>query len=127
MKAIRFLLALAFVVVALAACTSNQSAGLTGSWQKENGNETIAFSQDGKLTMVNGPATITTSYKIEDKEKLQANLGVFGTGAIKFSLSKDTLTLTDAKGESSKYTKVKEKKETEKPKPPAQPEPPKAL
>lgn len=126
MKTIRFLLALAFVMVALAACNANQSAGLIGNWQKENGNETIAFSPDGKLTMVNGPATITTSYKLEGQEKLQANLGVFGTGTVKFSLSKDILTLTDANGESSKYSRVKETKETEKAKPPVQPEKPKA-
>jgi hypothetical protein len=125
MKAIRFLLALVFII-ALGACTTSQSKGLVGSWQKENGTETIVFSPDGKLTMVNGPATLTTSYKIEDGEKLQANLGVFGTGAIKFSLSQDTLTLTDAKGESSRYTRAKETKEMEKVKPPVQPETPKA-
>jgi hypothetical protein len=125
MKAARFLLALVLVLV-LSACNTHQSMGLMGNWQKENGTETITFSPDGKLTTVNGPSTITTSYKIEDGGKLLANLGIFGTATIKFSLSKDALTLTDAKGESAKYVKVKEKKETEKVPSPVQPEPPKA-
>jgi hypothetical protein len=126
MKTKEYLWALVLIVVLIAACTANQSKGLNGTWQKENGSETITFSQDGKLTMVDGPTTITTSYKIEDKEKIQANLGMFGTGTIKFSLSKDTLTLTDAKGDSFKYTRMQEMKETEKAKPPVQHEAPKA-
>jgi hypothetical protein len=121
MKAFRLLLALVFAIVLIAAC-SKQQKELAGKWQNENGTAVIEFSSGGKLNTSSGPATISTSYKV-DKDNILVDLGVFGTGTLKYALSKDTLTITGDKGQAAKYARVKEAKEaTVKEKPKAQPE-----
>jgi len=115
MKTTKLLWVLALVfVIGLAACMVSTPNELVGSWQKENGSTKIEFSRDGKLNFTGGPAAISTSFKLEEKDKLVADLGIFGTAAIKYAVSKDTLTLTDAQGVASKYTRVKEVKANEK-------------
>lgn len=123
MKSLRVVLALAFIVAVIAACSARHADELNGKWQKEGASGTIEFTKDGKLNVSGGPATIAATFKVKDKE-IQADLGIFGTGTLKFALDKDTLTLTDAKGSSVKYAKVKETKEVKQPeaaKPQAEP------
>ncbi|MEM5789240.1 MAG: hypothetical protein AAGU11_18145 [Syntrophobacteraceae bacterium] len=111
MKALRLVLALA-VIVTFVACTSGQEKDLTGSWQREDGTGTIEFTRDGKLNVAGGPAAISAGYKLKDKENLQVDLGLFGTGNLKYALQKDSLTITDAAGKTAKYTRVKDLKMT---------------
>ncbi|MFZ2447252.1 MAG: hypothetical protein WAW37_12915 [Syntrophobacteraceae bacterium] len=129
MKALKVLLALVVIIVVVA-CAAKPGEELTGNWQKEDGSVTIAFTKDGKLNLAGGPAAVSAAFKVQDKETLRVDLGIFGTATLKYSLAKDALTITDAKGEASKYTRVKEVKgatEAKKPEAPkAQPETPQA-
>lgn len=115
MKSLRVILALLFVVVVIVACSAKPK-DLTGNWQLEGGSGTIEFTKDGKMNMAGGPGAISAPYKVE-KENLQVDLGIFGTGALKYVLAKDTLTITDAKGNSVKYARAQEIKNTKESKP----------
>ncbi|MEN6441911.1 MAG: hypothetical protein ABFD97_25395 [Syntrophobacter sp.] len=110
MKTLRWVLVLVFVI-AFVACTVSERKDLTGTWQKEDGSATIMFAKDGKVKLCGGAATIKTSFKVQDKEHLQMDLGIFGMGTLKYVLSKDSLAITDPSGNVSKYTRVKEVKE----------------
>ncbi len=124
MKAFRMFLAVVFAIVLIAACTSKQKKDLAGKWQNEKGKVVFEFAPDGKLNAKTGPATISTYYKV-DKDQLKVDLGIFGTGTLKYALSKDTLTITDPHGQSTKYSRVKETKEAAvKETPKTQPQPP---
>ncbi len=105
MKSLRVVLALLFIVAVIAACSAKQGKEITGVWQKEDGSGTIEFTKDGKLNLAGGPSTISAPCKV-DKENIQVDLGIFGTGTLKYALAKDSLTITDAKGTSAKYARV---------------------
>jgi hypothetical protein len=110
MKAFRLFLAVVFAIVLIAACTSKEKKELTGKWQNDKGKVVFEFTPDGKLNAKTGAATISTDYKV-DKDQLKVDLGIFGTGTLKYVLAKDDLTITDAKGEATKYSRVKQTKE----------------
>lgn len=110
MKALRWALVLVFVVC-FVACTAMEKKELTGTWQKEDGSATIVFTKDGKVNLCGGPASINTVFKVQDKEHLQVDLGIFGIGILKYALAKDSLTITDPSGNVAKYNRVKEVKE----------------
>lgn len=98
-----------FLVVALlVSCSQRGSDQLAGNWQKQNGKDTIAFSKDGKVQLVSGAATINTSYTLGGKDNFQLDLGIVGNPTVKYSVSKDELTLTDSHGKEVKYLRVKE-------------------
>jgi len=125
MKTLRWVLVLVFVV-AFVACTVSERKELTGTWQKEDGGATMVFSKDGKVELCGGAATIKSSFKIQDKEHLQVDLGIFGMGTLKYALAKDSLTITDPSGHVSKYTRVKEVKDAKPPEVKPQAQAPKA-
>ena len=107
MKQTGIFVAFVLVVVLLISCAQQGSDQLVGKWQKQNGNDTITFSKDGKVQLVSGSATINTTYRL-GKGNFQLDLGILGTPAVKWSLSKDELTLTDSQGKEIKYLRVKE-------------------
>lgn len=107
MKKLHVLLGLVFIV-AFVACTVSPTNRLVGNWQKENGSDTISFFADGKMSVVSGPATINTTYKLSGSDKIELDMGMFGKSAITYSLSKDSLTITDAHGNASRFNRVKE-------------------
>jgi len=79
---------------------------LTGSWQRLNGSDTITFSTDGKAQLVSSLANVSASYSIVKKGNLQLDLGILGNPTLKYSLTKDELSLTDPKGKEIKYLRV---------------------
>ena len=107
MKSLRVLLGLVFIV-AFVACTVKPTNRLVGNWQKENASDTISFFADGKMSLVSGPATINTTYKLSGADKIELEMGLLGKSTITYSLSKDSLTITDAQGNASKFNRVKE-------------------
>lgn len=122
--------ALAALVLALilVSCSVNGGNQLAGNWQKENGTETINFQTGGKVTLVSSQAVINTTYKVASPGKLQFDLGILGTGTMQYAVSKEGLTLTDAQGAATRFTRVQPPKQEVKPaakteaKPAAKPE-----
>ncbi|MHC1728749.1 MAG: hypothetical protein AB9866_22565 [Syntrophobacteraceae bacterium] len=118
--------ALAALVLALilVSCSVKGGDQLAGNWQKENGTETINFQPGGKVALVSGQATINTTYKVTSPGKLQFDLGILGMGMMQYSVSKEGLTLTDAQGTASRFTRLQAAKPETKPevKPQAKPE-----
>ena len=112
MKKASLLMAFFLVVALLVSCTDKGKDQLAGTWQKQNGNDAITFSKDGKVLLVSGPSTISTTYGLGDKSNFQLDLGILGTPTVKYSLSKDELTLTDSRGKEVKYLRVKEERKT---------------
>jgi hypothetical protein len=108
MKKAGLLTAFVLVVALLVSCAEKGNDQLAGKWQKKNGSDTITFSKDGKVLLVSGPATISSTYRPEGKSNFQLDLGILGTPTFKYSLSKDELTLTDSQGKEAKYLRVKE-------------------
>jgi len=107
MKKAALLTAFVLVVALLVSCAEKGAEQLAGSWQRKNGSDTITFSKDEKVQLVCGSATISSTYKL-GKGDLQLDLGILGTPAVKYTLSKDELTLTDSHGKEVKYLRVKE-------------------
>lgn len=107
MKKTGIFMALALVAALLISCAQQGADQLAGKWQKKNGIDTITFSKDGKVQMVSGSATISTTYKL-GKGNFQLDMGLLGTPTVKWSLSKDELTLTDSQGKEAKFLRVKE-------------------
>jgi hypothetical protein len=58
------------------------------------------------VTIVSGPTTIKTPFRMNDPKKLEISLANFGSVALQVAVDKDLLTLTDAKGQALKYKKV---------------------
>ncbi len=112
MKKAGLLMAFVLVVALLISCTDKGKDQLAGSWQRQNGSDAITFSKDGKVLLVSGPSTISTTYVLGDKNNFQLDLGILGTPTVKYSLSKDELTLTDSLGKEAKYLRVKEEGKT---------------
>jgi hypothetical protein len=108
MKKAFLLMAFFMVVALLVSCADRGSDQLAGSWQKQNGKDTITFSKDGKVQLVSGSATINTSYASSGEHSFQLDLGILGNPTVKYSVSKDELTLTDPHGKEVKYLQVKE-------------------
>ncbi len=106
---------MAFVlfVALLVSCAEKGGDQLAGNWQKQNASDTITFSKDGKVQLVSGSTTISTTYRLGGKSNFQLDLGILGTPTVKYSLSKDELTLTDSRGKEVKYLRVKEAKAAE--------------
>jgi uncharacterized protein (DUF2147 family) len=107
MKKTGIFMAFVLAVALLISCARQGGDQLAGKWQKQNGSDTITFSKDGKVQMVSGSATISTTYKL-GKGNFQLDLGILGTPTVKWSLSKDELTLMDSQGKEGKYLRVKE-------------------
>ena len=107
MKKTGLLVAFVLVVALLVSCAQRGGDQLVGKWQKQNGSDTITFSKDEKVQLVCGSATISSAYRL-GKGDLQLDLGILGTPAVKYTLSKDELTLTDSHGKEVKYLRVKE-------------------
>lgn len=107
----------------LVSCSVNGGNQLAGNWQKENGTETINFQTGGKVTLVSSQAAINTTYKVAGPGKLQFDLGILGTGTMQYAVSKEGLTLTDAQGTATRFTRVQPPKQEVKPeaKPEAKP------
>jgi hypothetical protein len=112
MKKAGLFMAFVLVVALLVSCTDKGKDQLAGSWQRQNGSDAITFSKDGKVLLVSGPSTISTTYVPGDKNNFQLDLGILGTPTVKYSLSKDELTLTDSLGKEAKYLRVKEEGKT---------------
>jgi len=112
MKKAGLFMAFVLVVALLVSCTDKGKDQLAGSWQRQNGSYAITFSKDGKVLLVSGPSTISTTYVPGDKNNFQMDLGILGTTTVKYSLSKDELTLTDSLGKEAKYLRVKEEGKT---------------
>jgi len=108
MKKASLLMAFFLVVALLASCADKGSNQLAGNWQKQNGKDTVTFSKDGRVQLVNGSAAINTSYTLGGKDTFQLDLGIVGNPTVKYSLSQDELTLTDSHGKEVKYLRVKE-------------------
>jgi len=107
MKKTGLLMAFVLVVALLVSCAQKGGDQLVGKWQKQNGSDTITFSKDDKVQLESTPTTISTTYRL-GKGNFQLDLGILGTHAFKYSLSKDELTLTDSNGKEFKYLRVKE-------------------
>jgi hypothetical protein len=61
MKRAGLLTAFVLVVALLVSCADKGKDQLAGTWQKQNGNDAITFSKDGKVLLVSGPSTISTT------------------------------------------------------------------
>ncbi len=96
------------VIALLVSCAEQGREELAGTWQRQNGTDTISFSLDGKVQLVSSSATISTVYRLNGKGDFQLDLGILGTVSVKYSASKDELTLTDSNGKEVKYLRVKE-------------------
>jgi hypothetical protein len=60
------------------------------------------------MTMVNGPTSIKTTFKMSDPKRMEISLASLGTAVLQIAVEKDTLTLTDEKGKALKYKKAKQ-------------------
>ncbi len=109
MKKAGLLMMFVLVVALLVSCAQKGMDELAGSWHRLNGSDTITFSTDGKAQLVSNLANVSASYSIVKKGNIQLDLGILGSPALKYSLAKDELILTDPKGKEIKY--LREKKE----------------
>lgn len=105
MKAFRFACGV-LLVLFVVSCSVQQSWVMIGKWQKVDGKDTVEFMRDGTVTVVSGPTTIKTTFRMNDPKKLEIALGNFGSIPLQVAVEKDILTLTDAKGQALKYKKV---------------------
>ncbi|MCE5334424.1 MAG: hypothetical protein LLG06_07515 [Desulfobacteraceae bacterium] len=108
MKTVRLLLAMALVLSFIACTPAKKAEQLTGNWQSEDGKETIFLLKGGKVSLVSGPATITSTYKVSGPGKLEISLGMFGNAPLQYALSTEGLAITDTSGKTTKYTRIKE-------------------
>lgn len=107
MKAFRFACGV-LLVLCVVSCSAQQSWVMVGKWQKVDGKDTVEFMRDGTVSMVSGPTTIKTTFRMNDPKKLEISLGSFGCVPLQVAVEKDVLTLTDAKGQTQKYKKAVE-------------------
>lgn len=106
MKALRLVLVVCLILAA-ASCSLKATWDLPGKWQQVEGKDVIEFSQNGTMVYSTGSTAYTLPYKYIDAKELRIDLGIFGTTAVKASLEKDVLTLTDPAGKVVKFAKVK--------------------
>jgi len=97
MKNVRLSVLVALVLL-FSACSIKPTWDLAGKWKTEDGKQTIEFMRNGTLTLQNEETALTTAYKRKDPKHLQIDLGPLGMFVIKFAVSNNTLTLTDANG-----------------------------
>ncbi|MBC8262559.1 MAG: hypothetical protein H8E47_00345 [Anaerolineales bacterium] len=98
------------VVLTVSACGGPQRA-IVGKWQQAGGGETIEFYKDGTVTATSIGITVTGSYKFIDDSQIRLDLsglwGLAGPQIFEVRISGNRLTLKDAYGNTTEYTKVK--------------------
>jgi hypothetical protein len=106
MKAVRLWIVLC-LMLSLAACSLKPSWDMAGKWQSADGKETLEFARSGRVIYESGSTSLTTPYKFSNASQLVINLGSLGSCMVETSVSKKTLTLTDANGHINQFQKVK--------------------
>lgn len=106
MKAVRLCLIVCLVLMS-ASCALKTNWDLVGKWQQEGGTETLEFTRNGMINLVHDGVSLTCTYKFTDPKHMQIQVGSLGSILKKVSVSGGVLTMTDASGVVTKYTKVK--------------------
>jgi len=106
MKVLRLFLALCLMVAA-SSCALKPSWDVVGTWQKEDGSETIEFARNGTVTVKTMNATFTVPYMFSDTKHISVHVGSLGSTKVAVAVQGDEMTLTGPNGKVSKFKKVK--------------------
>jgi hypothetical protein len=80
-----------------------------GKWQDNDRPSQLELSADGKLQIADGSSVVLGKYAVTDDGKLKMQVEVNGLTSLKeftMSVSEKDMTLTDEKGEISKFTRM---------------------
>ena len=106
MKVVRALIAGA-VILLLASCNLQPMWNIGGKWKQVDGNGVLDVRQSGVLNFEDGDISMTARYIFTKDNHLKVCMGGLGTMVLKVSEDQKELTLTDALGVATKFSKAK--------------------
>jgi len=100
-----------FLVLLLAACPSDPSKKILGTWQETAGDKVVVeFLDDGTFTVKSGMRSLSRKWSILGDGCLKMEVSTFGMTQIetwKIQFDGNQLLLTDKKGETTRHIRLK--------------------